>query len=397
MSATRKVPVGTQVKQKMKKIVFNSLKKSRLASRLVAGLALIALVIMPLAVNADRFSGQINELNQENSQFQAQARTLRVEAANLQDTISVLQTQINGLEAQISESNQKIAQTEQKIAEAEAELARQKVLLSENIKAMYLEGQMSTIEMLATSKNLSQFVDRQQYRDPIKNKIKETLDKVTALKLELKAEKDGLEAQRKDQEERQTMVALQRNEQNRLLSLNSAQRSAVDSEIRANNAQITELRRQQAIENARLFGGTPGSGPACGGGYPGSAPGPWGRWGCNYPLDYSIDSWGMYNRECVSYTAFKVAASGRRMPYWGGRGNANRWDENARAAGYQVDGDPSRGDVAISNAGYYGHSMYVEQVYDDGRILVSQYNADWRGTYSTAVINQGSLVFITFP
>lgn len=397
MSATYKVPTSTKVKQKMKQTVVSSLKKSHLATRVVAVFAVAVFVITPLAVNADRFSGQINELNQENSQFRAQAQTLRIEAANLQETISVLQNQINGLEAQINESNQKIEATIQKIAEAEAELARQKVLLSENIKAMYLEGQMTTIEMLATSKNLSQFVDRQQYRDTIKNKIKETLDKVTALKLQLKSEKDALEAQKKDQEERQAQVALQRNEQNRLLNLNSAQRATVDSEIRANNAQITELRRLQAIENAKLFGSTPGSGPACGGGYPGSAPGPWGRWGCNYPLDHSIDTWGMYNRECVSYTAFKVAASGRHMPYWGGRGNANRWDDNARAAGYQVDGDPSPGDVAISNAGYYGHAMYVEHVYEDGRILISQYNGDWKGTYSTAVISQGSLVFITFP
>lgn len=381
----------------MKKITINSLQKPRLTTAVIAFVAILSFVAMPLAVKAVNLGAQINELNQENGALSAQSQTLRVEAQNLQEAISVLQSQINGLEVQINESNQKIAETETKIAEAEAELARQKNLLAQNIRAMYLEGDISTIEMLASSKDLSEFVDKQQYRNSVKDKITTTLDKITVLKQQLKAEREALDAQKKDQEERQAQVALQRNEQNRLLGLNQSQREAVDTEIRQNNAQITELRRQQAIENSRLFGATSGSGPACGGGYPGSAPGPWGRWGCNYPLDNAIDTWGMYNRECVSYTAFKVAASGRYMPYWGGRGNANRWDENARAAGYEVDGDPRPGDVAVSNAGYYGHTMYVEDVYEDGRILISQYNADWKGTYSTAVISQGSLVFITFP
>lgn len=378
------------------KTKLSALKSPRLTSAMLAVVLAFGFVVTPLIARADRFSTEIRELNNENSQFQAQAQSLRVEAANLQETISALQSQINGLEAQIQESNKQIADTTQKIAEAEAELARQRNLLGQNIKAMYLEGDITTLEMLASSKDLSEFVDKQQYRNSVKDKIKDTLDKITALKLQLKAEKERLEAQKKDQEERQEQVALQKAEQNRLLSLNQAQRNAVDAEIRANNARIAELRRQQAIENARLFG-TAGSGAACGGGYPGSARGPWGNWGCNYALDHNIDNWGMYNRECVSYAAFKVAASGRYMPYWGGRGNANRWDDNARAAGIPVDGDPRPGDVAISNAGYYGHAMYVEHVYDDGRILISQYNGDWTGKYSTAVINQGTLVFIHFP
>lgn len=366
----------------------------RFVAVLVAILAAFSFVITPL-VRANHLADDIAELNAENSVKTQQKTQLRIEAANLQGTINALQAQINGLEIQIAESNAAIEQTVQKIAEAEAELERQKNLLGQNIKAMYLEGQITTLEMLASSKDLSEFVDKQQYRNSVKDKIRDTLDKVTALKLQLKAEKERLDAQKKDQEERQAVLDAQRAEQRRLLNLNVAERNALDAQIRSNNAQITELRRQQAIENARF--GTPGSGVNCGGGYPGSSPGPWGRWGCNYPLDNTIDNWGMYNRECVSYTAYKVAASGRYMPYWGGRGNANRWDDNARASGIPVDSNPRVGDVAVSNAGYYGHVMYVEHVYEDGRILISQYNASWTGQYSEKVIEPGNLVFIHFP
>jgi len=390
-----------KVKQKMKKAKtltvlgkLASLRSVRLRIAVVAVVLAFGAIITPLAVRAD-LNSLIRELNGENSQLQNQKNALRVEANSIEGTISALQTQINGLQAQINDSNTQITQTEGKIVEAEAELARQKNLLGQNIKAMYLEGDITTLEMLASSKDLSEFVDKQQYRDSVKDKIKDTLDKVTALKLQLKSEKERLEAQKKDQEERQAVIDLQRGEQARLLGLNQAQRGAVTAEIKANNAQISELRRQQAIENAQF--GAPGSGVACGGGYPGASNGPWGTWGCHYPLDNTIDNWGMYNRECVSYTAFKVAQSGRYMPYWGGHGNANLWDDNARAVGIPVDSNPQPGDVAVSNAGYYGHVMYVEHVYDDGRLLISQYNGDWTGKYSEAVINRGSLVFIHFP
>lgn len=108
------------------------------------------------------------------------------------------------------------------------------------------------------------------------------------------------------------------------------------------------------------------------------------------------DEWGMYKRQCVSYAAWKVASSGRNMPFWGGRGNASQWDDNARAAGIPVDSVPRVGDIAVSHDGGYGHVSYVEAVYPDGTILVSQYNARWDGRYSEERLSTAGLVFIHF-
>lgn len=369
-------------------------------------LAIVALFSVAAAgapfVNASHLNGQINELNQLNSQNRDAQAVLEVEAANLSDKIARLQAEITGLERQISDNQAKNDAVQKEIVTAEVELQKQKDLLGQNIRAMYIEGDISTLEMLASSKDLSEFVDKQQYRNAVQDKIKVTLDRINALKLELKGQKDTLDKLIADQKEMQHQLDSQRAEQSRLLALNQSQQAAVEGQISQNNARIAELRRQQAIENARLFGGgTPGTGANCGGGYPGSAPGPWGTWGCNYPIDNTIDNWGMYNRECVSYTAFKVANSGRYMPYWGGRGNAKQWDDNARASGIPVDGSPRVGDVAISNAGTYGHSMYVEQVAGDGSIYVSDYNQQFDGKYREYWISAGTvrargLVFIHF-
>jgi surface antigen len=109
------------------------------------------------------------------------------------------------------------------------------------------------------------------------------------------------------------------------------------------------------------------------------------------------DPWGMYKRQCVSYTAWAVTASGRNMPYWGGVGNANQWPDNARNAGIPVDETPRAGDVAIMYVGWAGHAMYVDSVNDDGTINISQYNGNYDGTYSTATISASGLQFIHFP
>jgi surface antigen len=114
---------------------------------------------------------------------------------------------------------------------------------------------------------------------------------------------------------------------------------------------------------------------------------------CNAGKDTLVDPWGMYNRECVSYTAYRISTR-RTMPYWGGRGNAYQWPDNARAMGIPVDSTPRVGDVAVLTAGF-GHTMYVEAV-DGDYITISQYNYNNTGEYSLMTVPAAGLVFIHF-
>jgi surface antigen len=128
-----------------------------------------------------------------------------------------------------------------------------------------------------------------------------------------------------------------------------------------------------------------------------STPGPNGGYPtvwADVPIDSIVDTWGFYNRESVSYVAWKIASSGRNVPY--GLGNANLWPTGARAQGIAVDSKPRVGDAAILEAGYYGHAMYIEAVHDDDTVTISQYNADWNGSYSTNRLSTRGLTFVHF-
>ena len=359
----------------------------------VTAVVALAAVVVP-GVRADEYDEQIRALTEQNAQAGNSVNELQSQANSYQEAINQLQAQIDSVQGQISANQAEQAKLQQEIIDKQAQLDQQRALLAGDIKAMYVDGEMSAIEMLATSKNLSEYVDKEEYRNAVQQKIQDSLTLIAKLQSDLKIQEGQVAQLIENQKGQQAQLAAARAEQANMLAYTQAQKDQFTQQIAANSSKIADLKRQQIIANTRYNIGPAGTGVNCGGGYPA-------KW-CNLPLDAVIDSWGMYNRECVSYTAFKVHQdylAGRNthdMPYWGGIGNANQWDENAQRAGIPVNSTPAVGSIAVSNTGYYGHVMYVEHVYDDGTILVSQYNAGWDGRYSEARKYTTGLVFIHF-
>lgn len=298
---------------------------------------LMTVLAVPVITYADSYQAQINQLKQQNANSAQQKQNLQGTATTISERISGIQAEISAVEAQLQANQAKQAKLEQDITAAKAELVKQKAVLGASLKQSYVENGMSTLEMLASSNDLSEYVDKAQYRNAVQGQITETLNKINTLKAQLETQKTEVDRLVKDQQTMQGQLSAQRAENSRLLSLNQGQQSQLEQTMRDNSTKITALQRQQAIENARgnigavQVGGT--------GGYP------W--YNVAYPSS-SPDPWGMYKRECVSYAAWKVDNSGRYMPYWGGRGNAKLWDNNAQSAGIPVDATPRVGDVAIS-------------------------------------------------
>jgi surface antigen len=205
-------------------------------------------------------------------------------------------------------------------------------------------------------------------------------------------QKTEVEALISDQQTQASQLAAKKTEQSNMLAYNQSQQASYTANIQANNAQVKKLRAAQAAENARLSGGSKVIGGApCSSGNGDTYPSKW----CSIPMDSVLDSWGMYNRECVSYTAWKVYQKNGYMPYWGGRGNANQWPSSARADGIATGSTPKAGSVAISMSGYYGHAMWVEQV-SGSQIYVSQMKYDLAGSYSEMWVDGSNFIYVYF-
>ncbi len=334
---------------------------------------------------AATINDQINALQQENARNRNVVAQLQDQATSYQDAINQLQAAINALQGKIDANTAEQARLQKEIAAAEVELAKQKKLLGENIKAMYLEGEITTLEMLASSRDLSDFVDKEQYRNTVKDKIKDTLDKVNALKLQLKDQKQQIEGLIAEQTAQQANLAASRNEQNNLLAYNQNQQADYNQKTKDNQRKIDDLIASQRRANfnpdggyyfLRFPGGVNGFNPDA---YPyrnagfGMSPGP----GC---VDNDgPDAWGYCTRQCVSYAAWAVVASGRSAPMY--FGNARDWVGAAYARGIPVYRNPQPGDIAISTAGFWGHAMYVESV-SGNTFRTSEYNTYLTGQLS---------------
>lgn len=341
---------------------------------------------------ADSYDQQIKELNQNVENNRSKIAELMAQGDTLANRLEEVRLEVANLQAKIDVNEARNNQLKAQITEAEDKLAKNKKVLAQTIRQLYIDGDISSLEILASSKSLSEYVDNQEYRDRVKDQISTLTDQVKELKIQLEAQQIEVANLLRDQVAMRIDLEGKQGELNAVLEQTRGQEDAYQQKVKADNSEIARLREQQRIANQsiRTRGGisyVPSSGVK-NGGYPD-------YWN-NLPRDAVGDSWGMYNRECVSYTAFKVYQSGRHMPYWGGRGNANRWPTNARNAGIPVDGSPRVGDVAISMSGYYGHSMYVEAVYGDGTILISQYNYGLTGEYSEMRTSTSGLYFIHF-
>lgn len=338
-------------------------------------------------VLADSFQAQINSLNAANGDARNTVNSLQATAASYQDAINQLQQQIDANQASINANQAQQTSLQQQIIDAQNQIIEKKAFLASDVKAMYVDGTPSTLEQLATSQNLSQFVDKQEYRTTVQNKLQGTLTQIAQLQKDLQTKKTAVEQLLGEEKTQQAAVVNAQNQQAGLLNYNQDQQAAYNAQIKANSAQIASLRAQQAAANAKLGSGITAGDPGHGG-YPANLN--------NAGQDTVVDPWGMYNRECVSYTAWKVYETYGHMPYWGGSGNANQWPGDARAAGIQTSSTPKANSVAIWNVGAYGHAMWVEAVYPDGSLYVSQYNYSYNGQYSEMHVSAAQAATFTY-
>jgi peptidoglycan hydrolase CwlO-like protein len=377
----------------------------QVGTSVVVGVFMLAAIGGPRLVHADSISEQIQSLRAENAANQAAVSQLQATASSYQDAIKQLQAQISFLQGQIDYNHARQAELQQQIEEQKAELARQKEVLGQSIKSMYLDSGLSTIEMLATSRDLSDFVDKETYQNAVQQKIQDTMDKIAKLQAELSAKKQEVDNLLAEQTAQQADLDGKRAEQANLLAMNQQQQADYNQKTKDNQSKINKLVAEQIRINSA------GSGKMSydpnNGFYPYA----------NWPFSMSTapgcvdgdgpDRWGYCTRQCVSYTAWAVERSGRSAPRY--YGNANNWVRRALANGVPVysfsnpdgyagvrSGGPQEGDVAISTAGTWGHAMYVESV-SGSQIYVSQYNAGLDGRYSTQWRNASSYYFLRFP
>ena len=102
------------------------------------------------------------------------------------------------------------------------------------------------------------------------------------------------------------------------------------------------------------------------------------------------DPWGFALRNCTSFVTWRLRETNDVADFsnhmGGGHwGNAENWDENARALGYLVDDVPAVGAVAQTDEGRVGHVAWVSAI-DGDTVTIEEYNHAGPGIYSTRTV-----------
>ncbi len=357
------IHIGLFPNKNMKKQGLSGYKKRQLrriaSGSVVAIAAVFAVATSVLPAHADTIQQQINDLYSQNNQTQSTVSDLQLQANSYQDAINKLQDEINSIQSAINASEAQQAQLQQQIQDNQTKLDQQKKILGEDLKSMYVNGGMTTVEMLATSKDLSQFVDAETYRGAVQSKIQDTLSTIAKLQAQLKSQQDQVTQLLNSQKSQESRLDSDKSQQDNLLAMNQAQQSSYTQQINDNKKKISDLQAQQAKinqQNSRAITvqASGGSGGACDNGNGnGGYPMVW----CNATQDtiatipYSSDP---INRECTSFAYwYFTSQEGKSLHV---TGNAKDW---VYTADRPVDGTPEKGAIAVSTAGPYGHVLIV--------------------------------------
>ncbi len=336
-------------------------------------------------VSADQYDDKIRALQADMARYKAEADRLGAEATTLANAVAQLNNEKNALQAQINVNQAQHDKLVIQIAETEKEIKDNQDALGTTIADLYVDDSISTVEMLASSQNIGDFLDKQEYRNSVKDELGATIKKVKDLKIQLSTQKEEVTKVLASQKATRDTLAAKQAEQATLLARTQNDESKYQGMIKDSQAQIAEAKRIQAELKAR---------ESANGGYSIVDGGlladyPWHNGNCPM-LGYLStggangnggDGRGYGCRQCASYVAWKIAKETGKYYRWG---NGGMFGYNAVNAGYQNLGrSPQPGSIAVIH-GNPGHVAWVEAVSGD-KVLVSQYNynygAGW-GMYS---------------
>jgi surface antigen len=353
---------------------------------------ILTLTLSPLAITpvakADRYDDQIRAIQSQIDSFNAQASALSQQADSYARELGNLNNQKAQIQAQLDLSVAKASQLADQIKQNEKKIEDNKSLLGKTIADLYIDDKISPLEMLASSKSIADYVDKQSNREQIQQSVQSTIKEIKELKKKLEEQKKAVDVEVANQQNARAALAAKESEVATLMAQVQGQENAYRNLSAQSEKQKNDVRQQQQSAIAARFSRSGGASLVQGGAAGGY---PWNSSNCSMSGYYSLggadgnggDGKGYGCRQCASYAAWRVASETGMYPvYWG---NATNFPSSARSAGFQTGYSPRAGSLAVMHAaksgGPEGHVGWVEEVLPGGRLLISQYNYNYGAGY----------------
>lgn len=302
-------------------------------------------------------------------QNKSEANSYMAKAESVGQVIDQLNTEINNLNAEIAANEAKVVALNEEIKQNEIKLSETQSALAEMLVNMHFNTDSEPITILAGSKSISDYAEKQAREDVAKQEIAAASERIKDIKNKLNEQKVDVEKALAISEENRKLVSTKKSDQQVLMS--QYEKSADEAKALASYWE----------EQLKALAWTPPSN-SVGNGVR--------SWGANntYPYRYNCpqdnvrySAYGGAVCQCTSYASYKAYEKWGISNTWGGHAynyvNAVGYYVPSTGVRTYVDKNPSANSIAIQLGGAYGHVMWVEGVNADGSINVTEYNVNW--------------------
>lgn len=184
------------------------------------------------------------------SRYQAETDRLSAEAVTLSNALAQITNEKNALQSQVDLSQVQYDQLIIQIADTEKQISDNQNALGSTIASLYVDDEISPIEMLASSKDIGEFLNKQEYRNSIKKELSSTITRVRDLKTQLGDQKISVEKVLNEQKNARDSLAAKEAEQANLVAQTRNDEAAYQGLVKNSAAGIAEAKAQQAALRA---------------------------------------------------------------------------------------------------------------------------------------------------
>lgn len=221
---------------------------------------------MVYAATKTELQNQQSELDKQIEETSSEIAGVKSKMSNELTQINRLNTQISGFQNELDELEKKlgtlttqIAEKEEAIKQKEVEFNKQKEMLEKRLVALYEAGNVSYLDMLLSSKGLSDFISKYYLISELANCDNELMDSIEKAKTEIGIQKVELDKQKTEAEQAKKTAERKKNTLNLTVSEKNAIVSNLSAEEKELQAQLEEFeadKRAIQLELAKIAAGS---------------------------------------------------------------------------------------------------------------------------------------------
>lgn len=248
------------------------------ALMMISGMTVYATKASEIQSQKTQNEKALKDVQSKISNLESQRSSLSSEVNSLNDSLTDTLLNIEVLESDLADKEVEIEQAQEDYEAAKATEDKQYASMKTRIQYLYESGETSYVELLLTSEDVGDLINKVDYAEELQESDRRLLDQykaakeaVVELQQQLAEEKEELQEMEAQLEEEkanlESVIAQKKNEIadfDSQLSTAKAKASEYQKKIKEQNAQIKKLQQQEAAASASSKGSNSGSSSSSG-------------------------------------------------------------------------------------------------------------------------------------